>query len=177
MAIEREVDSLKYRKSDHLAGVDVEAIIHQKGKCNLIIADAYYNTDEKVCGKKVAAYVIKFTDAEVKPMVCNSTNRKKINLLVEKSKGLDKVSARQLPNWIGMQIELSFDANVVMAGEVVGGIRVLDTLFIKPPLELPSTNYDNCVKALKSGSYTIEQIESKYTLSQDVKTKLLEYGK
>ena len=50
---EEGIDSMKYRKSTHLAGVDVEGIIADKGKCILIIKQSYYDTNVNVSGIKV----------------------------------------------------------------------------------------------------------------------------
>ena len=41
---EHEIDCMKYRKSTHLAGVDVEMIIAEKGNCVLTLKEAYYAT-------------------------------------------------------------------------------------------------------------------------------------
>lgn len=178
MAIERGIDCFRHKKSDHLTGDEVGAICNEKGSCVVVIEDTYYNSEEVIHGKKTPAYILSFTDKTIKKMAVTSViNKKQISKLVQQSKGLSESDARNIDNWIGLKMSMYFDAKVTMGKETKGGIRIHDTLFIKPPLELLSTNYDNCVKALKSGSYTIEQIEAKYTLSQEVKTKLLEDGK
>ena len=40
--MERNIDAMKYRKSTHLAGVDVEMIIAEKGECILTIKAKMY---------------------------------------------------------------------------------------------------------------------------------------
>jgi hypothetical protein len=62
MAKETNIDCMKYRKSTHLAGVDVEMMIAEKGKCILTIKEAYYNTGVDVSGNKTDGYFIEFTE-------------------------------------------------------------------------------------------------------------------
>ena len=47
---ETNIDSMKYRKSTHLAGIDVETIIADKGNCILTIKEAFYDTNVDVSG-------------------------------------------------------------------------------------------------------------------------------
>ena len=76
--MERNIDAMKYRKSTHLAGVDVEMIIAEKGDCILTIKDSYYNTNVDVSGNNTDGYFLEFEE-NVKPMVVNSINRKTIS--------------------------------------------------------------------------------------------------
>ena len=71
------IDSMKYRKSTHLAGVDVETIVDEKGSCILTIKEAFYDTGVDVSGNKTDGYFLTFVEAG-KPMVVNSVNRKTI---------------------------------------------------------------------------------------------------
>ena len=48
--METNIDCMKYRKSTHLASVDVDAIIAEKGSCELTIKLAFY--DRGRCGNK-----------------------------------------------------------------------------------------------------------------------------
>lgn len=121
--MEKNIDCMKYRKSTHLAGVDVETIIAEKGKCLLTIKDAYYNTGVDVSGNKTDGYFLEFVEG-VKPMVVNSVNRKTISNIAKMDKKLSSVDSRNIGNWIGLKIELNFDENVKMMGKITGGIRV-----------------------------------------------------
>jgi hypothetical protein len=121
--MEKNIDCMKYRKSTHLAGVDVETIIDDKGKCVLTIKDAYYDKGVDVSGNKTDGYFLEFVEG-VKPMVVNSINRKTIADILKKTKNLTAVESRNIGNWIGLKIELLFDANVKMMGKITGGIRV-----------------------------------------------------
>ena len=82
MAKETNIDCMKYRKSTHLAGVDVETIISEKGECVLTIKDAFYDKGVDVSGNKTDGYFIVFVE-DVKPMVVNSGNRKVISSIVK----------------------------------------------------------------------------------------------
>jgi len=122
---ERDVDSMKYRKSTHLAGVDVEMLMAESkdGKCNVTINDAYYAKGVDVSGNKTDGYFIEFEE-NIKGMMVNSGNRKNINKIVKVKKGLSNVESRNLTNWIGVRINLYFDEGVKMMGKMVGGIKV-----------------------------------------------------
>lgn len=120
---ELEIDSMKYRKSTHLAGIDVEAIVEEKSNCILTIKEAFYDRGVDVSGNKTDGYFISFVEP-VKDMVANSGNRKIINDIVKEKLGCSSAESRMLPNWKGIQIDLWFDATVKMMGKVTGGIKV-----------------------------------------------------
>ncbi len=120
---ETDIDSMKYRKSTHLAGIDVEAIVESKGSCVLTIKEAYYDRGVDVSGNKTDGYFIEFEEG-VKDMVANSGNRKIINDIVKEKLGCNSAESRKLPNWKGVQIDLWFDPAVKMMGKVTGGIKV-----------------------------------------------------
>lgn len=120
---ETEIDSMKYRKSTHLAGIDVEAIVEEKGNCILTIKEAFYDRGVDVSGNKTDGYFISFIEP-VKDMVANSGNRKIINEIVKEKLGCSSAESRMLPNWRGIQIDLWFDPSVKMMGKVTGGIKV-----------------------------------------------------
>lgn len=170
---ETNIDCMKYRKSTHLAGIDVETIISEKGNCILTIKEAYYNKNVDVSGNKTDAYFLEFVE-NVKPMVVNSTNRKIISELVKKSKNITTAESRFLPNWANFIIELTFDENIKMMGKTTGGIRVKNQL---PNILLPILEhgeiFEKCKKAIKSGSYTIAQIKTKYQVSIELEKELL----
>lgn len=120
---EENIDCMKYRKSTHIAGVDVDTIISEKGQCILTIKEAYYAKGVDVSGNKTDGYFLEFNE-DVKPMVVNSINRATIAKIVKDLKKCTPTESRNIGNWIGLQIELTFDPNVKMMGKVTGGIRV-----------------------------------------------------
>lgn len=123
---ETNIDCMKYRKSTHLAGVDVDMIVAEKGKCILTIKEAYYNRNVNVSGNKTDGYFLEFVEP-FKPMVVNSTNRKNISDMVKILTKCSATDSRNVGNWIGHKIELIFDPSVKMMGKTTGGIKVLPT--------------------------------------------------
>ena len=143
---ELNIDSMKYRKSTHLAGVDVEMIIAEKGKCILTIKEAYYNTNVDVSGNRTDGYFLEFSEG-VKPMVVNSTNRKIIASIIKIKNKCTGAESRNIGNWIGLQIELVFDPDVKMMNKKTGGIRVspispISTISDKNGLAILNTSKD-----------------------------------
>lgn len=169
---ETNIDCMKHRKSTHLAGVDVEAIIAEKGKCILTIKEAYYETGVNVSGNKTDGYFIDFVE-DVKPMVVNSTNRKTIAKMVEIAKKIQPVEARNLLSWAGFTIELQFNPNVKMMGQVVGGIVVSP---IAPIIEKkkPTFQEKHFEKAFNANA-TVETIKGSFITDEETLTKYTDY--
>jgi hypothetical protein len=93
----------------------------------------------------------------VKPLVANSTNLKAI------SKAL---GTSFIEEWIGQRITLTVK-KIRAFGETHDAIRVLPPAPKKPDL-LPNTEQWTAAKAaFDSGSYTIEQIKTKYSLTPE----------
>jgi len=128
---EENPNSAAYRKSTHLAGVDL-----LEKNLTLTIKKCIYATDLVVNGKVQACYEIQFEE-DVKPMVVNSTNRKTINKILQ-SKGFSKGDSLATINWIGLQIELYFEENRSFAGEKTGGIGIVEKLIEVVKLETKS---------------------------------------
>ena len=171
---EHGIDAMKYRKHTHLAGVDVSIIASEKGKCLLTIKDAYYSKGVDVSGNKTDGYFLEFAE-DVMDMVVNSSNRKQISQNLVLEKGLSLVDSRNIGNWIGYKIELYHDETIRMMGKIVGGIRVKGFKAL-PNLEPNTPNFDAVKKALQGGNYTIEQVKTKYNVT-DAVAKLLNDAK
>ena len=147
--METGIDCMKYRKSTHLAGVDVEAIIAEKGKCELTIKLAYYDIGVNVSGNKTDGYFLKFEEP-VKELVVNSGNRKRIAELVRAKKQCTAVESRNIANWAGMKISLIFDPTIKFGREIVGGI-VVETKLLQDTKTLPEAMADfNAVNSRES---------------------------
>ena len=160
---ELNIDSMKYRKSTHLAGVDVEMIIAEKGKCILTIKEAYYNTNVDVSGNRTDGYFLEFSEG-VKPMVVNSTNRKIIASIIKIKNKCTGAESRNIGNWIGLQIELVFDPDVKMMNKKTGGIRV-------SPISPISTISDQNGLAILNTSKDIDGLLANWNkLSKEEKT-------
>ena len=137
---ETNIDSMKYRKFTHIAGVDVELVVAEKGKCEYTIKECYYQKNVDVSGNKTDGYFIEWLENGVMPMVVNSGNRKTIAQIALQTKQLPSMSeARNIGNWAGLKIELRFNPNVKMMGKIVGGIEVVMPEF-KPVARISDVN-------------------------------------
>jgi hypothetical protein len=163
---EYNVDCQKYRKSTHLAGIDVETIVAEMGKCILTIKDAYYARGVDVSGNKTDGYFIDFEE-DVKSMVINSINRKTIAAVVKLQQSLTSAESRNIGNWIGVQIELSFDESVKMLGKQVGGIRVKPTQLIKQKQPINQERFTKALEAIKSGKFDKDKLIADYILTEE----------
>ena len=163
---EHEIDCMKYRKSTHLAGIDVETIVTELGQCVLTIKDAYYARGIDVSGNKTDGYFLQFEE-DVKDMVVNSINRKTIAAVVKLQKSLTSAESRNIGNWIGVVIELSFDESVKMMGKQVGGIRVKPTQLIKQKQPITSERFAKALDAIKAGNYTVELLKESCLLTEE----------
>ena len=168
---EENIDCMKYRKSTHLAGCDIETIIQEKGNCILTIKIAFYDTVD-VNGRMSEGYYIDFIE-DVKQFKVNSTNRKSIAKILKEQYKLDSVSSRNIGNWANLKIELLFDPTVKMKGEVTGGIRISEKAIVLPILEKDTKLFNQCKNAILSNTYTIEQIKSKYQVTEEIEKLLL----
>lgn len=152
---EENIDCMKYRKSTHLAGIDVETIVAEKGNCILTIDKCYYATGIDVSGNKTDGYFLEFVEP-YKPMVVNSINRKTISSIVKTLKNCTATESRNIGNWAGIQIELFFDANIKMMGQMTGGIR------IKPISPIAHLSDVNALKILNQ-STTLDELKSNWS--------------
>lgn len=165
---ETNIDCMKYRKSTHLAGIDVETIVTEKGNCILTIKEAYYATGVDVSGNKTDGYFLEFVEG-VKPMVVNSVNRKTITAIVKALKNCSSAEARNIGNWAGIQIDLGFDESVKMMGKQVGGIRVKPTQLKPTKQAIPSDRFEKAVEAIKSGKFDKDKLATDYILTTEQK--------
>lgn len=163
---ETNVDCMKYRKSTHIAGVDVEAIIAEKGKCILTIKEAYYDKGVDVSGNKTDGYFLEFME-DVKPMVVNSGNRKTIALLCKTEKNISSIDSRNISNWVGMRIELTFDPNVKMMGQMVGGIKVKPQSVVIEKKPLSEANFLKALESIKANTYSVELLKNDFKLTPE----------
>ena len=171
---ETNIDCMKYRKSTHIAGVDVDMIIAEKGKCILTIKEAYYNTNVDVSGNKTSGYFLEFIE-DVKPMVVNSTNRKIIASIVKIKKNLTSTESRNISNWKGLQIELLFDESIMMMGKRTGGIRVSSISPVKEVNDkkaIESLNTSKTLKELQLNWGKLTKDEQGYPTINALKDKL-----
>jgi hypothetical protein len=102
--------------------------------------------------------VVHFKEKE-KPLICNVTN----------SKAIEKVAGSgYIEDWPGTVIEL-YVTEVPAFGDTVEAVRVMPKKpkITKPALTPEHPAYVKVVEAVKTG-FTREQVEQKYTVSNDV---------
>lgn len=167
-----DIDSMKFRTSTHLAGVDVEAMENPF----VTIKEAYYGKDVQMNGKKSAGYFIEFIE-DIKPMCVNSGNRKTINQIVKTLRNCTSVESRNLTNWVGIKLELYFEPNRSFAGVKTGGIGIKQNFnIIDDKIALQKLNGSKTLIELQEVYLSLTPEEKKYPsiikLKDELKTKL-----
>jgi len=165
-------DWRKYRKSTHLASADLDAMETDGIPLIFTIKHVKYETGVDVSGTKQDGIFCYFMEA-VKPLKLNSTNNK-ILAGFAKQDGLIGKECHVIENWSGMKIELFVDRNVKMMGVITDGIRIKP---LRPKAKVKKEFTESNFEAAFKANATIEQIEKSYTISEEIKTKYLNYGK
>jgi len=162
----------KVMKSDHLGIADLEDLIEEKKPLVFTIKEVKQFTAVQgvpksgayVAGKYISANIAYFNE-NIKPLVLNSTNCKVVKSFSNNSPFVE--------DWKNIRVELYIDENVKMKGEVVGGVRIKQ---VQPmPKQKPQFTEANFEKA-KLANATIEQIESAYSITEEVKKQYLSYA-
>ncbi len=154
----------KVMKSDHLGIADLEDLIEEKKKLVFTIKEVKQEYNVSVAGKKGNFNIAYFIE-QIKPLVLNATNAKVLKSFANNSPFVE--------DWKNIRIELYIDENVKMKGEVVGGVRIKQIQPVqkqKPPFT--ETNFEKA----KAANATFEQIESGYTLTEEMKLKYIDYA-
>ena len=165
-------DWRKYRKSTHLASADLDAMETDGLALVFQIKEVKYETNVDVSGTKQDGIFCYFMEA-VKPLKLNSTNNK-ILAGFAKQDGLIGRECHVIENWSGMKIELYVDRNVKMMGAITDGIRIKP---LRPKAKVKKEFTESNFEAAFKANATIEQIEKSYTITEEIKTKYLNYGK
>ena len=154
----------KVMKSDHLGIADLEDLIEEKKPLIFTIREVKQQYGVSVAGKKGDFNIAYFVE-QIKPLVLNSTNAKVVKAFANNSPFVE--------DWKNIRVELFIDENVKMKGEVVGGVRIKQ---VQPmPKQKPAFTEANFEKA-KAANATFEQIESGYTLTEEMKLKYTDYA-
>jgi hypothetical protein len=145
----------KVFKSDHLGSADVEEYIEEGKSLIFTIKEVKQEYKTKVAGRAIDANIAYFKEANVKPLVLNSTN----------SRILKNMTASPfVEDWKGLRIEVYIDKDVKMKGEVVGGVRIKS----KPLKEL--TEQDLKVLTAKLAALTTrEELKELYVSNPQYK--------
>lgn len=92
-----------------------------------------------------------------KPVILNKTNAKFM---------IKEFGSEFMEDWINKPITL------YAVADSRHGFVVRFKKYQLPVLIKDSENYNNCLKAIQSGNYTLEQIKAKYILTKEVETLL-----
>ena len=108
--------------------------------------------------------IVHFTEG-YKPMIMNATNSKMLTNLS---------GSPYVEKWIGTSFKLVI-VKIKAFGEFIDALRIKSEKVVKtlPELILDSPNFIKVKDAIKNGKATIEQVESKYKLSKEVKDAII----
>ena len=98
-------------------------------------------------------------------MIMNATNSKMLTNLS---------GSPYVEKWIGTSFKLVI-VKIKAFGEFIDALRIKSEKVVKtlPELTLDSPNFIKVKDAIKNGKATIEQVESKYKLSKEVKDAII----
>lgn len=155
----------KVYKSDHLGVVDLEELVEQGKPLIFTIKHVKQEIGVIVAGNKGNHNIAYFVE-NIKPWVLNAGNAAIIRGFSE-SKSIDT------DNWNNIPVELYIDSNVKMKGQIVGGIRIkpLQPKINKVKPDFAQSNFE----AAKKANATIEQIKSKYNVSEEIEKEYEQY--
>jgi hypothetical protein len=108
--------------------------------------------------------IVHFTEG-YKPMIMNATNSKMLTNLS---------GSPYVEKWIGTSFKLVI-VKIKAFGEFIDALRIKSEKVVKtlPELTLDSPNFIKVKDAIKNGKATIEQVESKYKLSEEVRNAII----
>jgi hypothetical protein len=108
--------------------------------------------------------IVHFTEG-YKPMIMNATNSKMLTNLS---------GSPYVEKWIGISFKL-VTVKIKAFGEFIDALRIKSEKVVKtlPELILDSPNFIKVKDAIQSGKATIDQVESKYKLSKEVRDAII----
>lgn len=108
--------------------------------------------------------IVHFTEG-YKPMIMNATNSKMLTNLS---------GSPYVEKWIGTSFKLVV-IKIKAFGEFIDALRIKSEKVVKtlPDLILDSPNFIKVKDAITNGKATIEQVETKYKLSKEVKDAII----
>jgi hypothetical protein len=143
----------KVFNSDYLGSCDLEDGKDLKAVIKNVTVKEVKGTDGKAQDRNVAT----FTDANLKPMILNSTNCKLIKKFAK---------SVFINDWNNVPVQIYVKDDIKAFGEVTEGLRIRPTqpAMNKPKLTPASQAWPKAIEFLK-GAGTMEQVKDKYDLS------------
>jgi hypothetical protein len=158
-------DFRKPFKSDHLGVVDLEAMI-ESGQSLVVTVVKATQEQTKVAGSNGLFNICYFKE-NIKPLVLNSTNSKKL-------RELSGSKSVHIEEWIKepFQIELIADLSVKFGKETVGGVRFKLPSPAKVK-EIPTAErFAKIKEAIIAKTRTVEQINANFELTKTQQDEL-----
>lgn len=149
--------------SKFISGEDLKGGLNGlKSEMNVVIekfSDAQTFDQNKQTNTVITGLFLKEINGKsiYKPTVLNKTNAKFLS---------KEFGSELMEDWINKPV------TIWAMPDSRHGFVVRFKKFAKPVLINGSKEYEGCKKAIDSGSYTLEQIKTKYTLSKEVETLL-----
>ena len=157
----------KVFKSDHLGVADLEDYLEEGRKLVFTIKHARQEINVAVAGRK-GDFNIAYFNENIKPLVLNATNSKVVKKFAKGSPFVE--------DWNNILVELYIDRTVKMKGDVVGGVRIrtVQPRLEKPPFPVSDKRILDRAILIYSETKSFAKMETRYTLSNDVKQKIKE---
>ena len=152
----------KVFKSDHLGIADLEEMIEEGKSLICTIKEVKQELNVMVAGRKGNHNIAYFVE-DIKPLVLNSTNSKRVRAFNGGSVWVE--------DWSNTTIELYPDYEVKMKGEKVGGVRIKTQQ--PKEKEKPTLDEKRFAKALENieaNTYTKEKLIATFDLTEEQKT-------
>jgi len=156
----------KVHKSDHLGVADLEEMLEEGKSLCFTVKEVKQEYGVKVAGRK-GDFNIAYFKENIKPLVLNSINSKRIRAFCNNSPWVE--------DWSNVRIELYIDATVKMQGSIVGGVRVKTRqpqLNAKQKKGISTKRFNAALLALKDKKTTKLAIEENFILTPDQKEQL-----
>ena len=148
MEEKKPIHYLKSRKSDFLAGLDLEVFALEGKSCILTIKNVEYKENFKMNGlKKDRGLIVTFAEDYAKPFIVNPTNAREI----KKQTGVIDAS-----KWVGFSLDLYNNLSVVM--------RVSKTETLKGGIRIKKVHTNGLVPDIKDISTRLKQASTKVDL-------------
>lgn len=144
-------------KSDHLGSADLEDLIEQGKSLIFIISHVKQEMGVSVAGRKGDFNIAYFKEPNVKPLVLNSTNSKRVRGFAGGSPFVE--------DWNNILVELYIDENVKMKGETVGGVRIMPT---QPKSKAKPLFTEAMFEKARTAKATIEAIKKSYEVTPEI---------
>ncbi len=152
----------KVFKSDHLGSADLEEMQEEGKDLYFTITHVKQEWGKMVAGK-MGNFNIAYFKEDIKPLVINSINSKKL---------VSFTGSKYVEDWKNVRVELYVNDNVRFGKETVSGVRIKNTqpkAATKKVEKLPinGKRFEAALKAVEAGTHTADQIKKGYALTKE----------